>query len=271
MNSHDQDIRLTPITPHLGAVVHGIDFAQPLSNHQHHWVLEAMAQHLVLVAKDQNISPLELRNLATGFGPAHLHHRDDSVVFAGGIQEVLELRREPADGHLFGGGGWHADVTFQKPAGYFSFLHSKIVPEVGGDTGYASTVAAFEALSPGMQALLRKLNAVHSYDGPHQPERQGLTAVHPVVRHHPVSGHEGLYLNTMFVTRFEGMTREESRPLIDQLERHMTRLDFTCRIRWKPGQLVIWDNRFTLHLPCDDFANEPRFMIRCATLEPETL
>ena len=259
--------RCEPITPHLGAVVHGFDLQRPMNGGQRERFLDAMARRLVLVAEDLDLSPVALRDLATGFGPAHMHHPDEGVVFAEGLPEVLELRRDASSAHVFGGGGWHADVTFQKPSGYLSFLHARTVPPVGGDTGFASTIASFAALSPAMRDLLRTLNAVHSYDGPGAPERKGLTAVHPVVRRHPRTGHEGLYINTMFVTRFEGMTPEESKPLIEYLERHMTRHEFTCRIRWKPGQLVVWDNRFTLHLPCDDFAGHPRHMIRCATLE----
>tara|TARA_B100000676_G_scaffold306466_1_gene362755 strand:- start:2552 stop:3367 length:816 start_codon:yes stop_codon:yes gene_type:complete len=269
MNAPNCGITFDPITPHLGAMITGVDFSRPLDTATHDAVLHAMADHLVLVAKEQNLMPEALRDLATSFGPAHLHHPDDGVIFADGMPEVLELRRSANGEDLFGGGGWHADVTFLKPAGYFSFLNAKVVPEVGGDTGFASTVTAFSTLSPAMQALLRDLKAVHSYDGPGRPEREGLTSVHPVVRRHPISSAEGLYLNTMFVTRFENMSVDESRPLIDFLDRHMTQLAFTCRVRWKPNQLVIWDNRFTLHLPCDDFTGQPRHMIRCATLEPE--
>ena len=119
-----------------------------------------------------------------------------------------------------------------------------------------------------MQDLLRGLEAVHSYDGPGQPDREGLTAVHPVVRRHPETGAEGIYFNRMFVVRFVGMTSYESQPLIDFLDQHMTRPEFTCRIRWSEGQVVIWDNRFTLHYPIDDIIGERRLLIRCTALEP---
>jgi taurine dioxygenase len=256
------------ITPHLGAVVRGLDLSRKPDAVLREQLEVAMAQHLMLVIEDQDLSPEQLRDLALAFAPPHLHHPDDNVFFAGGLPEVLELRREAEGGHLFGGGGWHADVTFQKPAGYFSFLHAKVLPPVGGDTGFASTVAAFRTLSPGMQDMLRGMSAVHSYDGPGRPEHSTLTVAHPVVRKHPRTGTEGLYLNTMFVTRFEGMTPTESRPLLLWLEAHMTRMEFTLRLRWKPGHLVIWDNRFTLHYPSNDFTGHERRMIRCATLEP---
>mgnify|MGYP000870961338 CR=1 FL=1 len=256
------------ITPHLGAFVCGLDLSRQPDAALRDALEDAMARHLVLVIQDQDLSPAQLRDLALTFAPPHLHHADDNVHFADGLPEVLELRRDAEGGHLFGGGGWHADVTFQKPAGYFSFLHARVLPPVGGDTGFASTVAAFNALSPGMQAMLRGMSAVHSYDGPDRPEHKTLTVTHPVVRKHSMTGAEGLYLNTMFVTRFDGMTPEESQPLLLWLEAHMTRMEFTLRLRWQPGHLVIWDNRFTLHYPSNDFSGHPRRMIRCATLEP---
>ena len=115
--------------------------------------------------------------------------------------------------------------------------------------------------------MLRKLSAVHSYDGPGRPDSPEQTAVHPVVRRHPETGAEGLYLNRMFVTRFAEMTEAESRPLIDYLDRHMSRPEFTCRLRWRAGQVVMWDNRFTLHSPINDFTGERRLLIRCTALE----
>ena len=117
--------------------------------------------------------------------------------------------------------------------------------------------------------MLRGMNAVHSYNGPGRPEHPRETAVHPVVRRHPDTEQEGLYINRMFATRFEDMTPEESQPLIDFLDRHMSQPPFTCRISWQPGQVVIWDNRFTLHYPINDFSGHRRLLIRCTCLESE--
>jgi alpha-ketoglutarate-dependent taurine dioxygenase len=118
-----------------------------------------------------------------------------------------------------------------------------------------------------MQDMLRGLRAVHSYDGPGRPDREGQTAVHPIVRTHPDTGQEGLFINHMFAVRFEGMTDYESRPLIDFLDRHMTRPEFTCRLRWQPGMVAMWDNRFTLHYPINDFTGHLRSLIRCTAME----
>ena len=122
---------------------------------------------------------------------------------------------------------------------------------------------AFSALSPGLQRLLRRMRAVRSYSGLGQPDHPEHSAVHPLVRCHPGTGVEGLYVNCMFGTRFEGMTEAESRPLLEFLDRHTTRPEFTCRVSWEVDQVVMWDNRFTLHYPINDFSGERRLLLRC--------
>ena len=255
------------IAPAIGSVLHGVRLSERPDPCVISVIRAAIARRLVLVLHGQDLPAMALREFTSHLGPLFVHHDDDAVLHADGLPEVLEMRKEPDGERLFGGGGWHADVTFRKPAGHLSVLHARVIPPIGGDTGFASTIAAFEALSPGMRELLRTLKAVHSYDGPGRPDHTEETAIHPVVRVHPDTGAEGLYINRMFATRFHGMTEAESRPLVDFLDRHMTRPEFTCRIRWQPGQVVIWDNRFTLHYPINDFTGERRLLLRCTTLE----
>lgn len=264
------DVRLEPLTPHIGAVVRGdITLGATPDDATIDFVRASLAEALVIVIEGQDLTATDLRDFTSHFGTPHVHHDDVGVIHAPGVPEVLELRKEPDGDRLFGGDGWHADVTFTSPPGYVSVLHAVMVPPVGADTAYASTVAAFEALSSGMQNLLRGLEAVHSYAGPGCPDREGLTVVHPVVRRHADTGAEGIYLNRMFAVRFVGMTAEESAPLIDFMDRHITRPEFTCRIRWSAGQVVMWDNRFTLHYPINDIVGEHRLMLRCTALEPQ--
>lgn len=254
------------MTPHLGAWVTGVDLA--LENPSTRAAVKsALDEHYVLAFKDQSLTPRQLRDFVSGFGPLFLHHADEGVLHCEGVPEVLQMLKEPDGDRLFGGGDWHADVTFRKPAGYLSVLHAIEVPPVGGDTCFASTIAAFDALSAGMKQTLRSLNAVHSYDGPGAPDHPTETAIHPVVRVHPESGKEGIYLNRMFATRFDGMTEAESRPMIDYLDAHISRPEFSCRVSWSTGQVVMWDNRFTLHYPSNDFTGHRRMLIRCTALE----
>jgi len=224
-------------------------------------------QYLVVVVRNQSLEPGEQRDLVRHFGPLFLHHADEGVRFVENVPEVLEMRKEPEAARLFGGSDWHADVTFRKPAGYVSALQAKILPPLGGDTAFANCIAAYETLSPALQSTLQNLHAVHSYDGPHAPDHPTQTALHPVVRQHPVTGRRGLYINRMFVRRFDSMTEAESHPLIEFLDRHMSKVEFTFRHRWQVGDFVFWDNRFTLHYPINDFTGHPRLLLRCTAFE----
>jgi len=263
----DADYQAHSLTPHLGARVRGLTLSPDMSSQTRDAVRGFVDQHYVVAFSDQALNPVDLRGVVRHFGPLFSHHADDGVIRCEDAPEVLQMLKEPDGTRLFGGADWHADVTFRKPAAYLSVLHAIELPSLGGDTLFASTVAAFAALSDGMKQTLRGLNAVHSYTGRGRPDYPEQTAIHPVIRQHPVTGVEGIYINRMFATRFEGMSAEESEPLIDFLDRHISRPEFTCRVTWESGQVVMWDNRFTLHYPSNDFVNQRRLLIRCTAME----
>lgn len=262
-----QQIQVDFVSPVLGVYVEGLAVSAKNMAQSAAQIKTWLDRYLVVVLRGQALTPIQQRELVQHFGPLFLHHADAGVIYADGIPEVLEMRKEPDAARLFGGSDWHADVTFRKPAAYVSALQAKILPPLGGDTAFASTIAAYQTLSPGLQTMLAQLQAVHSYDGPEAPDHPTETAIHPVVREHPLSGQLGLYINRMFVKRFDGMTEAESRPLIDYLDRHMSRVEFTFRHRWREGDLVFWDNRFTLHYPINDFSGQRRLLWRCTALE----
>ena len=159
-------------------------------------------------------------------------------------------------------------------------LHALEVPERGGDTQFANTTLAYEALSPGMRQMLEQLSAVNSSEGKYQGGRAAAMSrldgmknkynetaevhesLHPVVRTHPETGRRSLYINPIHTRRFSDMTADESRPLLDYLCHHMVRPEFTCRFRWQPGSLAIWDNRTTLHYAINDYQGQQRRMHR---------
>ncbi len=257
-------MRPSPITGALGAELSGIDLADP--NEQSITTLRsALDEFLVVKVSDQSLDRFQLSRLGAMFGPHFLH-----PIVSNGYEdcpEVLELLRKPEDKVSFGGYSWHADITWMNPGGYASFLHAKEIPEVGGDTSFASTIAAFERLSAGMQSSLRNLTAVHAYNWFERREVKPWVVEHPVVRKHSATGREGLYINRMFTSRFSGMTVEESAPLLEYLFGRMEEHDVTCRFRWRQGDLLIWDNRFTLHYPINDISGKLRRMIRTSVLE----
>ncbi len=260
-------VQIDFVSPVLGVYVEGLEITPDNLAQSARQIREWLDQYLVVVVRGQSLSAVEQRDLVRHFGPLFLHHADEGVIYAEGLPEVLEMRKEADGERLFGGSDWHADVSFRNPAAYVSALHAKILPPLGGDTAFASTLAAWQTLSPGLQKALARLRAVHSYDGPDAADHPSETAVHPVVRRHESDARFGLYLNRMFAKRFEGMTEAESRPLIDYLDRHMSRPEFTFRHRWREGDLVFWDNRFTLHYPINDFTGHKRLLLRCTALD----
>jgi taurine dioxygenase len=260
----EEPLDLERVTGTLGAEISGTDLSR-LTAAQAVQLRAALDQHLVLIVRGQSLDPAQLKALVARFGTPFLHPTVRGFAEA---PEVLELRKEPGAA-LFGGEGWHADVTWQQPAGYATVLHGVEIPSVGNDTCFANLSVAFEALSAGMRDMLRGMRAVHRFHKLVPGESVHREAIHPVVRRHPVTGREGLYLNRYFVTHFEGMTVEESKPLLEYLVAHAVRPEFTCRLRWKKGTVAIWDNRFTLHLPVNDSSAERRVMIRATALESE--
>ncbi|MEM8649775.1 MAG: TauD/TfdA family dioxygenase [Pseudomonadota bacterium] len=257
-------ITIEPVTGTIGAIVRGLDLTSPDEN-TISVLNDALSKHLVIKLPGQNLDRFQLSKLGSKFGKHFLHPIETNGY--DDCPEVLELLRNPEDATLFGGENWHADITWMNPVGYISILHALEIPEVGGDTAFASTIAAFESLSDKLKDILRGLTAINSYHWYDGVEKEPWVAEQPVVRKHPVTGQEGLYVTRMFTSRFSGMTVEESKPLLDLLFERMEEHQFTCRFRWQVGDVLMWDNRFTLHYPINDFSGQKRRMIRTSVLE----
>jgi len=194
--------------------------------------------------------------------------------------EMLAVRKPAGERACFGT-SWHTDNTFFERPSMASILYGVTIPPCGGDTLYASTEKAYEALSPRMREILDGLTAVHSASQAYDPavtgeaKYRGEAAIlyrysdavheeheHPVIRTHPETGRRGIFVNPMFTLRIVGLTEAEGAPLLDFLYRHTVRPEFTCRIRWEPGTLLLWDNRCTQHYAIDDYAGHERLMYR---------
>ena len=182
--------------------------------------------------------------------------------------------------HTFGS-GWHTDFTFQKKPPARTLLYALDVPPKGGDTLFANLQDAYESLSTGMQESLSRLRALHSSIRSYGPnaslknhlenmtitnekEAPGFES-HPVIRKHPVTGKPSLWINPTYTIRFDGMTDQESQPLLDYLNDLITEARFTCRVNWKRNSLVMWDNRCTQHSASSDYAGHRREMWRITT------
>ena len=250
----------------IGATIDGLELSEPTPKLKS-ILTDALDRHLVVKVPSQDLDRFQLSKLGSLFGDHFFH-----PLVSNGYEdcpEVLELLREPNDDNMFGGENWHTDISWLKPGGHISILHGIELPETGGDTAFSSTIATFERLSAGLQDLLRGLNAVHAYNWYERREVDPWVVEHPVVRCHPVTGREGLFVNRMFTSRFSGMTVEESAGLLEFLFDRMEQHEVTCRFEWAKGDVLLWDNRFTLHYPINDFSGQTRRMIRTSTIEAE--
>lgn len=269
-------MQITPVSGALGAEITDIDLARELSNSDAATVHDAFLEHRVLFFRDQTLSPPEFVRFARLFG------EPDIYPFIKGLPdtpEVIEIIKTEDDSKNFGG-SWHSDTSYMEQPALATTLYGLEVPEAGGDTLFANTTRAYEALTEGMKALLAGLVGVNSSEkgyqggraagmskldamkGTFQPEAQTYESEHPVVRTHPETGRKSIYVNRSHTSRFKDMTVEESAPIIDYLCDHMIRPEFTCRFRWKAGSLAVWDNRTTLHHAINDYAGKRRHMQR---------
>ena len=253
---------VTPISGALGAEIHGIKVGSGLDRQQFAELRRALFNHMVLVLRDQDLDAGGLVALGRRFGGLHIN---PFVAGVAGHPEVMEVRSEENETARFAG-RWHSDITWAESPSLASLLHARIVPPFGGDTLFANTVLAWDALSPVMRRVLDGLKAEHTaFQGHDRDASLGgapETVSHPLVRTHPESGRKALFVNEYFTRAIEGMASDESRAILDFLFRHLIRPDFTCRVRWQPNTLVIWDNRCTQHYATNDYPGNRRLMWR---------
>ncbi len=265
-------MQIQPIAGALGAEVSGVDLSRDLDDATVAELRRAWLDHLVLFFRDQELPPARFLAFAKRFGEPieypFVKGLDDFPV----IIPVLKLAHETINF----GGIWHSDTTYLDVPPMASMLVAREVPPAGGDTEFASMYAAYETLSDGLRRLLDGLAAINSSaaadvsrtredrikDSARADAKKAYEAVHPVVRVHPETGRRALYVNVAHTVRFEGMTAEESAPLLQYLYRHQTRPELTCRFRWRPGSLAMWDNRCAQHNAINDYQGHRRLLHR---------
>ena len=255
-----------PLSPAIGLEIRGIRLDRPLDGTALAEIRAAFNRHHVLVFREQTLTPIQQIKFAEALG------EPDIYPFAAGMDgfPVITPVVKERDQTMNFGGVWHSDTTYLERPPSATMLLVREVPPVGGDTLFASQVAAYDALSDGMKAMLAQLRAVNSSakadlvrtSMSNNGEHQTYAAVHPVVRTHPETGAKALYVNPGHTVCFEGMTEAESSPILEFLFDHQTHGSFTCRVRWQPGTLVIWDNRACLHFPLNDYHGYRREMHR---------
>ncbi|MFN3523438.1 MAG: TauD/TfdA dioxygenase family protein [Phenylobacterium sp.] len=270
-------ITVTPQPSGFGAEVRGLDLSRPLPDEALAEVKAAWARHAVLAFPDQPLSLEALEAFTQAIGP---FGHDPFIAPMPGHPNVLELRREADEKATNFGAGWHSDWSFQAEPPAATLLRSQVVPPVGGDTLFADCAAAYEALTPAFQALLAPLKAVHSASLAYgtkgvfarETEKRTMkiivspeadkTQAHPLVRTHPITGRKALYVSPVYTRGIEGMTHAESAAILKFLYEHMTQDQFVYRHKWRPGMLLMWDNRCTVHFAEGGYDGHLRVMHR---------
>ncbi|MBV8653934.1 MAG: TauD/TfdA family dioxygenase [Alphaproteobacteria bacterium] len=265
----------------IGAEIGGVDLRR-LSNQAWSEIHRAFLENIVIVFRGQELSLDDLMAVGRRFGEPSDY---PFVKGVDGYPQITEIVKEAHETKNFGG-AWHSDTTYLERPPLATLLYAKETPSHGGDTLFANQYLAYEALSLGMKAMLGRLNGVYSASlkrgggraARHNDIRgmrvtgtanaDSYEAIHPVVRSHPETGRKALYVNRSHTIRFEDMTEEESGPLIDFLSEHAVRPEFTCRVRWEPGTLTLWDNRCAQHFAINDYSGQRRVMQRL-TVGPE--
>ncbi len=266
--------RVQPISGSIGAFVHDADL-KDCDDTTFTELCNALHDHLVIFARDQQLTPEEQITLARRFGPPIPWPYADKMP---GYPEITEIRSEPTDTFNFGG-SWHQDsLNLERPP-KITMAYAIDVPTIGGDTSYANQYLAWESLDNDMKERLDNMKAVNSasksYSGGVAHKDQLSTPLtftqdqeneveHPIAQVHPVTGRKALYVNSAFTARFSGMSEDESLPLLHELWERAITPEFTCRFSWEQGTLAIWDNRCCMHYAHNDYAGERRLLRRIA-------
>jgi len=259
-------IDIRPLTPAIGAELHGIDLGAPDIADHVPAIRAALLAHKVIFFRDQHITAEQHIAFARHFGDLEIHPatpKDQAN------QEILRIAHGPDSRGTEN--AWHSDVTWRERPSLGSILRAIEVPAVGGDTLFADMHLAFQTLSAEMQRFVRGLNAVHDiarvFAG-----RLGKTAddlrakyppqTHPVVRTHPETGAPTLFVNTAFTSHIEGLSAAESATLLAHLYATASNPEIQCRFRWQPGSIAFWDNRASQHFAASDYFPARRVMER---------
>ncbi|MCR9212244.1 MAG: TauD/TfdA family dioxygenase [Proteobacteria bacterium] len=267
------------LTGFIGAEVIGVDLKQPITDETADTFRRLLSEHQVLRIRNQFLNLEEQKRFTILFGPlmalpyVQALAEDDKVIAV--LKEAGEINTG-----VFGG-EWHSDFSFLEnpPAG--SVLSAVEIPEIGGDTLWASQVAAYQSLPKDLKEFVAGRDAIHvgaPYGVKHAPpanEKANASIQmtrgdpdadreirHPAVITDPQTGTRSLFLNPIYTTRFEDMSEEESSPILQEIYKHCTRPDFSCRLHWRAGDVVVWDNRLCLHYATNDYDGARRLLYR---------
>ncbi len=249
----------------LGAEIIGLDLSRPLTKDTVAKLRAAWLEHLVLLFRGQKLSDEQFVGFSRCFGELHRHDNYQGELVHPTIKELLVVRNTPVPGKVLRfGQQWHSDLSFTTQPAMGSALCCRKLPEIGGDTMWSNMYLAYETLSEPIKRLIEPLSAVHdvtngdSHFG--DPEeirsadaRRNPPVLQPIVRVHPETGRKALFVSEWMCTRIPGLSRIEGDALLKMLFAHSTRPEFVFRQQWKVDDVLLWDNRCTLHQALRDY------------------
>jgi alpha-ketoglutarate-dependent taurine dioxygenase len=269
-------LTLTKLGTALGAAAEGIDLNRGLDGPAADALQRALLDNLVLCIRGQSLAPPAYLRAMRGFGQPLQQVRIASRHAE--IPEIMILssedRDEMGDGRrLVVGAHWHSDDSYKAVPCSLTMLYGLEVPETGGDTQFTNMYMAYDDLAPAMKQRIAGLEVLHKYDSPRKgtavatlrsdEAAQLPDAVHPLVRRHPETRRQALYMNPNRMSHILGLDLGESDRLLDQLIRHAIEPQYQYRHKWRRGDIVIWDNRCTMHKANADYpAGAKRLMHR---------
>ena len=261
------------LAPLIGAVVEGVDLAEPVDDELFEQLDRALLEWKVLFFRDQDITGPQQAAFAAHWGPLETHPFYGHVTGTeADAPEVVRLEKDAKVGGFEN--AWHSDVSWRVEPSLGSVLRAVDLPEVGGDTLWADMGAAYDRLTPELKERIDGLVAVHDWwdsfglamaPGERERLRPDFPPVeHPVVRTHPETGRKTLFVNTNFTRRILDIDPTEGNALLHLLYQQADRPEVQCRVRWQPGTVVMWDNRAVQHYAASDYYPARRVMERVA-------
>jgi alpha-ketoglutarate-dependent taurine dioxygenase len=275
-------IGVDPLTGACGCEITGVDLRKPLREEVLGEIMAAFEHFLVIMLRDQDLSIEQHKAFSHHFG--ELMELPQAPLYAGDreMQEVRREAHEPVSVVPFT--KFHTDSPFLLHPPKCMVMRAIDAPKYGGDTAFANMYLAYEELSDGMKKVLDELKVVYSGKDiwsknakldkdkqlrlreSHDFKEDQLENAHPAVRRHPRTGRKALYVTPAYFQRFDGWSAEDSRPLLEYLAHMPHKLQYQCRIRWKPNTLIVWDNRFLQHCGIHDYENERRHLVRTTVI-----
>ncbi len=268
----DISLEIRPLTGACGAEIFGTDISRPLSKGTVKNIRQALLDHNVIFFRDQTLTPEQHQAFTRQFGevvvnPIYAH--------VDGYPDIMPVVKEAHDQYNIGD-TWHTDMSYMEEPPLGSILYGRDIPDYGGDTLFANMYLVYDTLPQVLKEMIEGRKAYHSdryLTGRINERNTGRStqlkaaakenlALHPMVRTHDETGRKCLYVNFPFTWQIEGLSRDESLPLLRQLYEHASRPEFSCRFRWHKGSVAFWDNRCAMHYACNDYQGKRREMHR---------